>query len=61
VHLASVGLPILGDPLYGVPCADLPRQALHAAELGFAHPVTGEDSTFVSPIPEELSFLEMNK
>jgi 23S rRNA pseudouridine1911/1915/1917 synthase len=31
----------------------LPRQALHAVELAFTHPVTGEERTFTSPIPEE--------
>lgn len=50
VHLAEHGAPILGDPVYGRPPRDpalcaiaqsLGRQALHAAVLGFVHPVTG--------------------
>lgn len=40
VHLASIGLPILGDPLYGVACAPMKFQALHASKLRFTHPVT---------------------
>ena len=32
----------------------LPRQALHAVELAFTHPVTGEERTFTSPMPEDL-------
>lgn len=63
VHCASTGHALLGDPLYGrTPKALRPvlerigfaRQALHAAELGFVHPVTGEDLRFASPLPDDM-------
>jgi 23S rRNA pseudouridine1911/1915/1917 synthase len=68
VHLASIGHPILGDPLYGRKgkagaientvlrkCVEtMGRQALHAYRLGFIHPQTGERVEFVSPIPEDI-------
>lgn len=69
VHLASRGTPCLGDPVYGSggPLATvraameevgLTRQALHAAVLGFVHPVTGETLRFESPLPVDMARLE---
>jgi len=59
VHLASVGMPIVGDPVYGRvrkrPLLD--RPALHAAELGFRHPATGEELRFTAPLPADLEAL----
>lgn len=64
VHLAEHGHPLLGDPLYGRPARDprvraaaeqLGRQALHAAVLGLAHPITGEPLHFETPLPEDLA------
>jgi 23S rRNA pseudouridine1911/1915/1917 synthase len=71
VHLASKGAPILGDPIYGsgAPAAavrevmaeaGLARQALHAAVLGFVHPVTGERLRFETALPDDLARLETN-
>ncbi|WP_057884378.1 RluA family pseudouridine synthase [Tsuneonella troitsensis] len=66
VHLASIGNSLLGDPVYGrTPAplrpvlADLEfrRQALHAASLGFVHPVTGRHIVFVSELPTEMAEL----
>jgi 23S rRNA pseudouridine1911/1915/1917 synthase len=69
VHMAHMGHPVLGDPLYATgfkskmarlsPVAKasldtLSRQALHAAELGFPHPVTGVQMRFESPLPRDL-------
>jgi 23S rRNA pseudouridine1911/1915/1917 synthase len=58
VHLASIGLPIAGDPLYGGRRAardiGLDRQALHAGSLGFEHPVTGAHLRFDAPLPPDL-------
>ena len=60
VHLASAGLPILGDPVYGRaskgPCP-LARPALHAAVLGFTHPRTGARMRFEAPLPPDLTLL----
>jgi len=58
VHLASIGLPILGDPLYGggrSSGAGLARQALHAAVLVFEHPLTGERLRFESKLPDDIA------
>lgn len=64
VHLAEHGHPLLGDAVYGrrsghaqVEAASrvLGRQALHAAELGFVHPVTGAVLRFTSPLPPDLT------
>ena len=69
VHMASLGSPCLGDPLYGggapvvavreaMAAAGLTRQALHAAVLGFAHPITGERLNFETPPPADMWALE---
>ena len=69
VHMASVGAPVLGDPVYGsgppapavrdaIKAAGLERQALHAAVLGFVHPVTGEALRFETPLPPDMAALE---
>ena len=56
VHLAAIGLPVAGDPLYGRPGElGLERQFLHATRLAFAHPVTGEPVDLVSPLPLDLA------
>jgi len=68
VHLASRGCPCLGDPTYGsgppaekvreaMAQAGLTRQALHAAVLGFVHPVTGATLRFESPLPPDMARL----
>lgn len=72
VHLASVGHPVVGDPVYlrRVPAAaktlsgvmrtamlDFPRQALHAARLGFSHPRTGQPLLFERPMPADMAAL----
>jgi 23S rRNA pseudouridine1911/1915/1917 synthase len=69
VHLAFQGCPCLGDPVYGsgvpatpvraaIEAAGLRRQALHAAVLGFVHPVTGESLRFETPLPADMAALE---
>lgn len=69
VHMASKGSPLLGDPVYGsgspaapvraaVAEAGLARQALHAAVLGFVHPVTGQALRFETAPPEDMQRLE---
>ena len=72
VHLASIGHPVVGDKLYGAPAKivaaaekkvvaappiSLSRNFLHAANLKFAHPRTGDLLTFSAPTPIELEFL----
>jgi 23S rRNA pseudouridine1911/1915/1917 synthase len=57
VHLAAVGHPVVGDVSYGGQRDTfvMPRPFLHAAQLGFAHPATGERLLFESPLPSDLS------
>lgn len=73
VHMAHLGTPLIGDPVYGRHrgikafgsgeafdkatqlARKLTRQALHAASLGFAHPVTGEDVFVETPLPDDMA------
>jgi 23S rRNA pseudouridine1911/1915/1917 synthase len=69
VHLAHAGHGLIGDPVYGgrrrmpsgQPGAEaamaFTRQALHAAELGFRHPVTGAELCFEAPLPADMAAL----
>jgi 23S rRNA pseudouridine1911/1915/1917 synthase len=72
VHMAYAGHGLIGDPVYGgqralsakalgeagaAAAKAFPRQALHAARLGFVHPVTGKDLRFESPLPPDMSEL----
>ncbi len=61
VHLAAAGLPIAGDPIYGggkrrvdAPWSALARPALHAAVLGFVHPISGQSLRFEASLPADL-------
>ena len=69
VHLASQGVPCLGDPVYGsgapaapvkaaIEASGLHRQALHAAVLGFKHPITDQALRFETPLPADMAGLE---
>jgi 23S rRNA pseudouridine1911/1915/1917 synthase len=73
VHLTHIGHPILGDPAYGKSTVhrrsqisaatldalkNLGRQALHAAELGFKHPISSERVNFQSTLPTDMQLLE---
>jgi 23S rRNA pseudouridine1911/1915/1917 synthase len=53
VHLSAIGHPVYADPLYGAPVPGR-RLWLHAERLSFEHPVTGEELSFGSPIPDDL-------
>ena len=66
VHMASLGHPLLGDPVYGragkthgklLKDLGFHRQALHATELGFIHPVTKSRLSFTSPMPPDMQEL----
>jgi 23S rRNA pseudouridine1911/1915/1917 synthase len=62
VHLSHIGCPLVGDPVYGrgrrPPPIPLPRQALHAAEIKFTHPVTGKNMHFTCDLPPDLTALQ---
>jgi 23S rRNA pseudouridine1911/1915/1917 synthase len=57
VHLAAIGHPVLGDPLYGVPGGQigLRRQFLHAGRLAFQHPADGHRVELESELPADLA------
>ena len=66
VHCASIGHPLLGDPVYGrtpkplratLQQLQFARQALHAASLGFIHPFSGESLDFRAELPPDMSEL----
>ncbi len=66
VHMAHIGHPLIGDPLYGrerkgfksiLETVSFKRQALHAKRLGFIHPVSGEALRFDSPLPFDMQEL----
>jgi len=56
VHLSSINHPLIGDPVYGQrrPVLGLSRPFLHAAELAFDHPTSGQRVTFTSPLAPDL-------
>lgn len=72
VHMTHAGHALIGDPVYGgrrrlsekamgrdaaAAAAAFPRQALHAATLGFVHPETGETLRFAAPLPADMAEL----
>lgn len=72
LHMEHIGHPLLGDKTYGTGFKTkakllndaarqaldaMGRQSLHAARLGFVHPVTGEELAFESPLPEDMQML----
>jgi 23S rRNA pseudouridine1911/1915/1917 synthase len=71
VHLSALGHHVIGDSVYGNPKrADtvhntfvrsklkaMKRQGLHAARIGFVHPVTSRDMVFTSPLPDDMAQL----
>ncbi|HEY4749542.1 MAG TPA: 23S rRNA pseudouridine(1911/1915/1917) synthase RluD [Steroidobacteraceae bacterium] len=71
VHLAHIGFPVVGDPVYGgrrrIPAgcasalaaqlAGFPRQALHAARLALSHPLTGRELEWQAPLPADMQGL----
>ena len=54
VHMAYIGHPLIGDDVYGVPTPNIARQALHASEISFVHPITREEMQFICPLPEDI-------
>ncbi|MEN6413277.1 MAG: RluA family pseudouridine synthase [Veillonellales bacterium] len=56
-HLSYIGHPLLGDDLYGGSNQLICRQALHAAQLSFTHPLTHEAIRIRSPLPNDMSRL----
>jgi len=62
IHLAELGHPVVGDPVYGGECNELGRLALHAAELGFRHPATNKHLHLSMSLPDDLrQFIDREK
>jgi 23S rRNA pseudouridine1911/1915/1917 synthase len=66
VHMAHIGHPLVGDPAYGLKrlpkdapalAKSLPRQALHATQVTFLHPVTNMEMCYSSPVPNDIAEL----
>lgn len=57
VHMSFIGHPLLGDFLYNENNHMLTRQALHAAECTFYHPITGEYKRITAPLPKDMTML----
>ena len=71
VHLTALGYPVVGDSMYGNPkrantidntflrskLKAMKRQALHAAHIGFVHPITHQNLAFSSPLPDDIAGL----
>ena len=60
VHMAYLGHPLAGDPVYGKSLSCLPGQCLHAREIGFVHPRSGEYLSFTSPLPDYFTAFLQN-
>jgi 23S rRNA pseudouridine1911/1915/1917 synthase len=62
IHLAEIGHPVIGDPVYGGEqrarfAVAFPRQALHAQALGFIHPMSGQELRIEAPLPSDMKDL----
>lgn len=57
VHCSALGFPLLGDDLYGGSMDYIQRQALHARQLSFYHPIKKEMMTITSPLPDDMAAL----
>jgi 23S rRNA pseudouridine1911/1915/1917 synthase len=55
VHLSAIGYPVVGDKIYGVTSARVPRLFLHATRLGFKLPTSGQYVEFTSELPPDLA------
>jgi 23S rRNA pseudouridine1911/1915/1917 synthase len=64
VHLTHIGHPLVGDPVYGLKrlpkdapavAKSLPRQALHATQVTFLHPLTKVEMCYSSPVPKDIA------
>lgn len=60
VHCSSLGYPLLGDDLYGGSTNLINRQALHASELCFYHPINNNLMKIIAPLPADLKMLKNN-
>lgn len=57
VHFAYIGHPLAGDDMYGGSRENIDRQALHCGEIIFTEPISGEEITVISPLPDDIENL----
>lgn len=57
VHFACIGHPLAGDDMYGGSRENIDRQALHCGEIIFTEPISGEEITVISPLPDDIENL----
>ena len=60
VHMKHIGHPLLGDTLYGSSSSLISRQALHAYQVKFMHPLTKKECSYIAPLPEDIKKLIAN-
>ena len=56
-HFAYIGFPLCGDDMYGGDCSEIKRQALHCGKVTFSAPISGEQITVESSLPEDIAKL----
>lgn len=61
VHFAAIGHPLLGDTLYGSSSPLIARQALHAYQVTFFHPITKKKVCYIAPIPDDFDVFYTEK
>ena len=54
VHFASIGMPLVGDSLYGTDPMNIGHQLLHCEKVTFTHPITNKVMTVIAPLPEDM-------
>lgn len=57
LHMQAIGHPLLGDTLYGSSSPLINRQALHAHQIKFIHPITKQQVCYIAPLPEDIQNL----
>ncbi len=57
IHMKYLGFPLIGDYLYNPDMEMIKRQALHSEKISFTHPITGENMTFVSQLPDDMAWI----
>lgn len=56
-HFSYIGFPLCGDEMYGGDCSEISRQALHCGKVTFSAPISGEQITVESSLPEDIAKL----
>lgn len=60
VHFASIGMPLVGDSMYGTDESNIGHQLLHCARVTLIHPITWQEMVFEAPMPEDMQKIAEN-